>query len=184
MTEHKPVATVSEIVAGGMRIIAPYPINALNNLPIGAPLYDASLLSEYESVKREEARASASLTGILQSIKHHSGFDHGIMGIRSLVDRAEAAEAEAKRLADERYRLAYAITGGEDAPGLLDSVAVEELEKIQRDTVMRHNGDIDRLMALEAKAKRLREALVLISNADIHLLRSAKIARAALEETR
>jgi predicted nuclease with TOPRIM domain len=58
---------------------------------------------------------------------------------------------ENERLRVERYRLAYAITGGEDAPGLLDTVPVEELERIQRNNVASHNHDIDRATAAEAR---------------------------------
>lgn len=59
------------------------------------PLYTGQQLAE---VERAAARATAEKTGLLQAIEHHTGFDHGIMGIRSLVDRATTAEAEAERL--------------------------------------------------------------------------------------
>lgn len=53
----------------------------------------AALKAENERLREEAARATAEKTGLLEAIKHHSGHDHGIMGIRSLVDRAAALDA-------------------------------------------------------------------------------------------
>lgn len=44
-------------------------------------------------LERELETAEASKTTLLQAIKQHSGSDHGLMGIRLLVERATAAEA-------------------------------------------------------------------------------------------
>ena len=74
--------------------------------------------------------------------------------------RAEAAEAEVKRLKQDRYDLAYAITGGEDAPGLLDSVPTSHLVDIARDTHRSHGTDIERAMAAEDKVEDLRQYLL------------------------
>ena len=47
------------------------------------------------------ATAESEKTGLLQSLQHHTGCDHGVMAIRMLVDRAEAAE---KRENDARAK--------------------------------------------------------------------------------
>lgn len=52
-------------------------------------------------MEKKEARASASLTGLLEALEHHTGERHGIMAIRHLVDRIAALElrlAEAERV--------------------------------------------------------------------------------------
>lgn len=64
-------------------------------------------------------------------------------------------EAEIERLKLDRYELAYAITGGEDAPGLLDSLPTDQLIEIARDNAARHMGDIDRLVAFEATLRKI-----------------------------
>lgn len=75
------------------------------------------------------------------------------------VDRQNAwaidAYGEIERLKQDRYRLAYAITGGEDAPGLLDSLSTDQLVEIARDNVARHMGYIDRLVALEETLRKI-----------------------------
>ena len=58
-----------------------------------------------EGLERKEARASASLSGLLEALAHHTGERHGIMAIRHLVDRALSAEA---RIAELEKRLAGA----------------------------------------------------------------------------
>lgn len=68
-----------------------------------------------------------------------------------------AKDAEVAVLADERYKLAYAICGGEDAAGLLDSLTVEELVKIQADNHARHSADIDALVKAEAKLAQIND---------------------------
>lgn len=67
----------------------------------------------------------------------------------NIMNYVKEREDEIERLKQDRYRLAYAITGGEDAPGLLDSLPTDQLVEIARDNVARHVGDIDRLVALE-----------------------------------
>lgn len=52
------------------------------------------------------------------------------------------------QLKSERYELAYAITGGEDAPGLLDSVPVAQLVEIAKSQHRQHSQQIDENMAL------------------------------------
>lgn len=78
----------------------------------------ADLLSEAE--KRAD-RAEAEKTGLLQSLQHHTGCDHGVMAIRMLVDRAEAAERREKdarvKALEEAAQTAEATTAsgyGED----------------------------------------------------------------------
>ena len=62
------------------------------------------------------------------------------------IARLTAKLAEAR---EERYRLAYAICGGEDAPGLLDSISVESLEKIAKDNTRSHMQTVDAQMKAE-----------------------------------
>ncbi|WP_266030346.1 Lar family restriction alleviation protein [Brucella intermedia] len=73
-------------------------------------------------------------------------------------DNAEK-DARIKVLGDERYRLAYAITGGEDAPGYLDSLSVETLVEVARDNARRWFAETDRAEALEAKLAAAQKAL-------------------------
>lgn len=40
-SDAEPVCTVAEIKAGGHRMLAPYPLDAINHLPLGTPLYAA-----------------------------------------------------------------------------------------------------------------------------------------------
>lgn len=72
-------------------------------------------------------------------------------------DQAEAREADLQRqlaaMKEERYQLAYAICGGEDAPGLLDSTPVDELVRLARENTSRHMSDIDRATGLETALK-------------------------------
>jgi hypothetical protein len=83
-----------------------------------------------------------------------------LLALTDANSRAEAAETEVKRLTQERYDLAYAITGGEDAPGLLDTVPTPQLVEIARNTHRSHSADIDRAEAAEAEVKRYRVALI------------------------
>lgn len=67
-----------------------------------------------------------------------------------------------RRIADlegERYKLAYAITGGEDAPGLLDTIDVDGLVKMLRNDFASHMEAIDRATFAESEAGRLRTLL-------------------------
>lgn len=67
-----------------------------------------------------------------------------------------------KRIAElecERYKLAYAITGGEDAPGLLDTIDVDGLVKMLRNGFASHMEAIDRATAAKAEAATLRALL-------------------------
>lgn len=100
----------------------------------------------------------------------------------------EAQAAELARLRDERYRLAYAICGGEDAHGLLDSTPVEALENIARKEWDAHTGTIDALVKSEAENARLRSALTELCEAcsGLDIKRgdaSLAAARAALQPT-
>lgn len=92
----KPVATVAEIGAGGMKFLAPYPIDALKNLPIGTPLYGPSLLSEYERVKAENVALAAHACVFIDG-SGVTGDEHG-NSICLVTRRSEALEAENKRL--------------------------------------------------------------------------------------
>jgi len=40
-SDAEPACTVAEIGAGGYRMLAPYPLDAINHLPVGTPLYAA-----------------------------------------------------------------------------------------------------------------------------------------------
>ena len=57
------------------------------------------------------------------------------------------------------YHLAVAIMGGEDAPGLADSLPTETLETLARSNFQKHSEDIDRLIAAQAEIARLTVAL-------------------------
>lgn len=65
------------------------------------------------------------------------------------------AAYEIERLREERYQLAYAITGGEDAPGLLDSLPVGQLVDIARSNEQRYGEQIDRAETVNALRSRL-----------------------------
>ena len=75
---------------------------------------------------------------------------------------ADQLEADGLALAaaqDRAYHLAVAIMGGEDAPGLADSLPTEMLEILARSNFQRHSEDIDRLAAAQAEIARLTAAL-------------------------
>ena len=63
--------------------------------------------------------------------------------------------AERDAAQDRAYRLAVAIMGGEDAPGLADSLPTETLETLARSNFQKHSEDIDRLIAAQAEIARL-----------------------------
>ena len=73
------------------------------------------------------------------------------------VNRKVIAERDAAQ--DRAYRLAVAIMGGEDAPGLADSLPTETLETLARSNFQRHSEDIDRLTSAQAEIARLTAAL-------------------------
>lgn len=52
-----------------------------------------AIAAETKAAEMEEAK-----NAILQVIKHHSGSDHGVMGVRLLVERAVAADEKATKL--------------------------------------------------------------------------------------
>jgi hypothetical protein len=56
-----------------------------------------------EGLEQKEALESASLTGLLNALEHHTGERHGIMAIRHLVDRAEASEARIAELEKDKH---------------------------------------------------------------------------------
>lgn len=76
-----------------------------------------------------------------------------------------ALTEENDRLRTERYQLAYAICGGEDAPGYLDSIDVETIAKVCRDNYLLWSKQTDKNIRLEAENERLRKALELIAEA-------------------
>lgn len=82
-----------------------------------------------------------------------------VNAVPELLSTLESFQRENEELRRDRYDLAYAITGGEDAPGLLDSVPTSQLVEIARETHRSHSADIDRAMAAEARVKSLEEAL-------------------------
>jgi len=98
---------------------------------------------------------------------------------------------ELVRLRSERYQLAYAITGGEDAPGLLDSLSASQLVEIARDHASSHSADIDRSTAAEARAEMAERELSKIaghldcecdSDSILHVIREAEADRNIYKE--
>ncbi|KAA3503249.1 hypothetical protein DXM27_10345 [Rhizobium rhizogenes] len=75
-----------------------------------------------------------------------------------LASTLESLQRENEELRKDRYDLAYAITGGEDAPGLLDSTPASEIVEIAQHAHRSHSADIDRVEATETAVMRLREA--------------------------
>lgn len=73
-----------------------------------------------------------------------------------------AKDARIKELGDERYKLAYAIAGGEDAPGYLDSLSVETLVEVARDNSRRWFAETDRAEALETQLAAAMEIVDLV----------------------
>lgn len=78
---------------------------------------------------------------------------------RRYASTLESLQRENEAMKKDRYDLAYAITGGEDAPGLLNTVPTSDLVEIARNTHRTHSADIDRAMAAVAEVERLRERL-------------------------
>ena len=79
--------------------------------------------------------------------------------ISELLSTLESLPHENEALRQDRYDLAYAITGGEDAPGLLDSTPTSEIVEIARHAHRSHSADIDRAEAAEAEVARLNAIL-------------------------
>lgn len=115
----------------------------------------------------------------------------GTEAYRNLADQHDGLRAEVERLTDVRYRLAYAICGGEDFPGLLDVTSVEALVKIAREAAGLHMETIDRAMRAEAAlsderahADALAEALTRIAYQNIHRDAFPRVAWEALSRHR
>jgi len=104
-------------------------------------LAETSMLEMHQELNKLEAD-NAALIHDLNRIKDHE---------TELVNDNAALTARVKELEAERYKLAYAITGGEDAPGYLDSLCVETLVEVARDNTRRWFAETDRAQALEAK---------------------------------
>jgi len=79
----------------------------------------------------------------------------------SLISEIDRLQRENGALREDRYKLACAIIGGEDAPGLLDSTPTSEIVEIAQHAHRMHQGDIDRAMAAEAEVARLQTELAL-----------------------
>lgn len=62
------------------------------------PVAMAAVLAELDRLERNSARATFEKTGLLTILETYTGIGHGVMAIRSLVERAEKAEAENKRM--------------------------------------------------------------------------------------
>ena len=103
------------------------------------------LLNSNIDLRRQVEKSDAIISDlrIAISLKDH--------GLRLLEADNAALTARVKELADERYKLAYAITGGEDAPGYLDSLSVETLVEVARDNARRWFVETDRAEALETQ---------------------------------
>lgn len=81
----EPVCTVAEVGAGGHKWLAPYPIDALSNVPVGTPLYaapqPAAVLADMPAqVVVETAEPS----------EHVAVYDDDIPRLRELVERAQS----------------------------------------------------------------------------------------------
>nr|WP_176024226.1 hypothetical protein [Brucella pseudintermedia] len=109
-------------------------------------LREAELTDECTALKAE----NAALIHDLNRIKDHE---------TELVNDNAEKDARIKELGDERYKLACAITGGEDAPGYLGSLSVETLVEVARDNTRRWFAETDRAEALEAKLAAAEKAL-------------------------
>ena len=75
--------------------------------------------------------------------------------ISAAIPEIDRLQRENAALREDRYKLACAITGGEDAPGLLDNTPTSEIVEIAQHARRMHQDDIDRAMAAEAEVKRL-----------------------------
>lgn len=58
--------------------------------------------------------------------------------------------ARLDQLTEENERLRLLILGGEDVSGVAASLAFEEVERLHKDAVSRHQEDIDTILAMEA----------------------------------
>lgn len=144
MSETKPVAYI-------------VPANEGDDLP-HEPLYPASAITSLME-ENERERLALIERAEVELQKLTDDYAAEVEKRAAAEARAQAAEQEIEKLKRERYELAYAITGGEDAPGLLDSLPVYELVEIARDAHRRHSETIDREMAAEQRVKEAIEAV-------------------------
>lgn len=91
-------------------------------------------------------------------------------------------QRENEALKKDRYDLAYAITGGEDAPGLLDSTPTSEIVEIAQHAHRCHHADIDRAMAAEAEVEHYRAALYEIATNDEYRILTAEEAQTVAQK--
>lgn len=115
--------------------------------------------AEKEEARRAEEEAKDCFWSIYETYLEKGGLPVSTEGARSaLSNRIASLEADnaaqaarVKELGDERYKLAYAITGGEDAPGYLDSLAVETLVEVARKNTQHWFAETDRADKAETK---------------------------------
>ncbi len=81
--------------------------------------------------------------------------------VTDLISEIDRLQRENASLLEDRYKLACAITGGEDAPGLLDSTPTSEIVEIAQHARRIHQDDIDRAMAAESEVERMKTELAL-----------------------
>tara|TARA_R110002072_G_scaffold63430_5_gene157851 strand:+ start:2748 stop:3173 length:426 start_codon:yes stop_codon:yes gene_type:complete len=60
--------------------------------------------------------------------------DQDYYNVDGLIEFGHELHNRAKELDERQYKLAYAMAGGEDTPGLLDTVSTEDLIKMMRQT--------------------------------------------------
>lgn len=93
-------------------------------------------LSEAE---QRSARSEAEKTGLLQSLQHHTGCDHGVMAIRMLVDRAEGARVkaleEASTVAKAEYKRHCTGSGFDSQPSRSTAHSILEAIRALKDEV-------------------------------------------------
>jgi len=89
-----------------------------------------ALITRAEESERKAAHEKAMKIDLLMSLAEHTGHDHGIMAIRSLVDRAEAAEAENARLRSALNLISHTVT--KDSHGNIKDLPVAYYKYIAR----------------------------------------------------
>lgn len=139
--------------------------------PNDRPFYAKEISDQFDTLEQAQAACQARNEGDI------------LIGLSpdfiSEVDRLQRENAELRK---DRYDLAYAITGGEDAPGLLDSVPTSQLVEIARGTHRSHGADIERASAAEAEVKQYRAALYEIATNDEYRILTAEEAQTVAQK--
>lgn len=82
----------------------------------------------------------------------HSIWDRGCQSCAIASNAINQAAAAIERLSADIDRLKMAICGGEDVPGAINAVSVEDCERICREAEAQHGDLIDRAVAAEGRA--------------------------------